>query len=111
MTERMLGAISNPNMDILGHCTDASSPAAVDRNPTSITKPYSPHAETMTSPLRSTRARSERTLPATSYGSRSRSMPLLIDTDGHAPEQLAWQYIGCDRAAECGVTEDRVITK
>jgi putative hydrolase len=32
-----------------------------------------------------------------------------IDTDAHAPGQLEWQYIGCDRAAECGVTEDRVI--
>ena len=31
-----------------------------------------------------------------------------IDTDAHAPGQLDWQYIGCDRAAECG-TEDRVI--
>jgi hypothetical protein len=27
--------------------------------------------------------------------------------DGHLI--LLWQYIGCDRAAECGVTEDRVI--
>ena len=32
-----------------------------------------------------------------------------IDTDAHARGQLEWQYIGCDRAAECGVTEDRVI--
>jgi putative hydrolase len=32
-----------------------------------------------------------------------------IDTDAHAPGQLEWQYIGCNRAAECGVTEDRVI--
>ena len=32
-----------------------------------------------------------------------------IDTDAHAPGQLEWQYIGCDRAAESGVTEDRVI--
>ena len=32
-----------------------------------------------------------------------------IDTDAHAPGQLEWQYIGCDRAAECGVTTDRVI--
>jgi putative hydrolase len=32
-----------------------------------------------------------------------------VDTDAHAPGQLEWQYIGCDRAAECGVTADRVI--
>ena len=32
-----------------------------------------------------------------------------IDTDAHAPAQLEWQYIGCDRAAECGITADQVI--
>ena len=32
-----------------------------------------------------------------------------IDTDAHASSQLDWQYIGCDRAAQCGVTSDRVI--
>ena len=32
-----------------------------------------------------------------------------IDTDAHAPGQLEWQYIGCDRAAEGGVTADRVV--
>jgi hypothetical protein len=32
-----------------------------------------------------------------------------IDTDAHAPAQLEWQYIGCDSAAECGVTEGHVI--
>jgi putative hydrolase len=32
-----------------------------------------------------------------------------IDTDAHAPGQLAWQPYGATRAAECGLTPDRVV--
>ncbi|MFE6856110.1 histidinol phosphatase, partial [Streptomyces sp. NPDC057674] len=32
-----------------------------------------------------------------------------VDTDAHAPGQLEWQILGCARAEECGVPEDRVI--
>jgi putative hydrolase len=34
---------------------------------------------------------------------------LSIDTDAHAPGQLDWQVIGCERAAACGVPVDSVI--
>jgi putative hydrolase len=33
-----------------------------------------------------------------------------LDTDAHAPGQLAWQDYGCERAAAAGVPPDRVIT-
>ena len=32
-----------------------------------------------------------------------------IDTDAHAPGQLDWQMVGCERAAACGVAADTVI--
>jgi putative hydrolase len=32
-----------------------------------------------------------------------------IDTDAHAPGQLDWQMVGCERAATCGVAADMVI--
>ncbi|HEX5368130.1 MAG TPA: PHP domain-containing protein, partial [Dehalococcoidia bacterium] len=32
-----------------------------------------------------------------------------IDSDAHTPGQLAWQYFGCEHAASCGLTRDRVI--
>jgi putative hydrolase len=32
-----------------------------------------------------------------------------IDTDAHAPGQLDWLGYGCERAALCGVTADRVV--
>ncbi len=32
-----------------------------------------------------------------------------IDTDAHAPGQLDWQLLGCERAVECGVPAERVV--
>ena len=32
-----------------------------------------------------------------------------IDSDAHAPGQLDWQHLGCERAHLCGVTPDRVV--
>jgi putative hydrolase len=34
---------------------------------------------------------------------------VAIDTDAHAPGQLSWQSIGCERAYLCGVRPDRVV--
>jgi putative hydrolase len=110
MTKRMLAAIEDPNMDILGHCTGR---IVVGRG-----RPQSEfdHAAVFTTCRDNDVAveinsRPERKDPprnllklALDIGCR-----FSIDTDAHAPGQLEWQYIGCDRAAECGVTEDRVI--
>jgi putative hydrolase len=110
MTKRMLAAIEDPNMDILGHCTGR---IVVGRG-----RPQSEfdHAAVFTACRDNDVAveinsRPERKDPprnllklAVDIGCR-----FSIDTDAHAPGQLEWQYIGCDRAAECGVTQDRVI--
>ena len=110
MTKRMLAAIEDPNMDILGHCTGR---IVVGRG-----RPQSEfdHAAVFTACRDNDVAveinsRPERKDPprdllklAVDIGCR-----FSIDTDAHAPGQLEWQYIGCDRAVECGVTEDRVI--
>ncbi|HET9301946.1 MAG TPA: PHP domain-containing protein, partial [Propionibacteriaceae bacterium] len=110
MTKRMLTAIEDPNMDILGHCTGR---IVVGRG-----RPQSEfdHAAVFTACRDNDVAveinsRPERRDPprnllklAVDIGCR-----FSIDTDAHAPGQLEWQYIGCDRAAECGVTADRVI--
>jgi putative hydrolase len=110
MTKRMLAAIEDPNMDILGHCTGrivvgrgrpqsefdhAAVFAACKDNDVAV--------EINSRPERKDPPRNLVRL-AVEIGCR-----FSIDTDAHAPNQLEWQYIGCDRAAECGVTEDRVI--
>jgi putative hydrolase len=110
MTKRMLAAIDDPNMDVLGHCTGR---IVVGRG-----RPQSEfdHAAVFAACRDNDVAveincRPERKDPprdllklAVDIGCR-----FSIDTDAHAPAQIGWQYIGCDRAAESGVTEDRVI--
>ncbi|HJY46722.1 MAG TPA: PHP domain-containing protein [Propionibacteriaceae bacterium] len=110
MTKRMLAAIEDPNMDILGHCTGR---IVVGRGrPQSEFDHESVFAACRDNDVAvEINSRPERKDPprnllklAVDIGCR-----FSIDTDAHAPGQLEWQYIGCDRAAECGVTEDRVI--
>jgi putative hydrolase len=110
MTKRMLAAIENPNMDILGHCTGRI--VAGRGRPQSEFDPAAVFAACRDNDVAvEINCRPERKDPprdllklAVDVGCR-----FSIDTDAHAPGQLEWQYIGCDRAAESGVTEDRVI--
>lgn len=110
MTRRMLTAIADPHLDILGHCTGR---IVVGRG-----RPQSEFdAEAVFTACRDNdvaveiNSRPERKDPpmdllrlAAGLGCR-----FSIDTDAHAPGQLEWQYIGCDRAAEAGITQDRVV--
>ena len=110
MTKRMLAAIENPNMDILGHCTGRivvgrGRPQSEFDHETVFTacRDNGVAVEINSRPERKDPPRNLLKL-AVDIGCR-----FSIDTDAHAPGQLEWQYIGCDRAAECGVTDDRVI--
>ncbi|MFI8420020.1 PHP domain-containing protein [Streptomyces sp. NPDC085479] len=111
MTRRMERAVRDPLMDVLGHCTgrlvaggrlrpesefDAERVfAACVEAGTAVEINSRP--ERLDPPRRLLRLAVE----AGAY--------LAIDTDAHAPGQLAWQILGCARAEECGVPADRVI--
>ena len=106
----MVAAISNPHTDVLGHCTGrmvkgkgrpesefeaevvfaacAQFDVAVEVN----SRP-----ERLDPPKRLLRL-------AIEAGCR-----VAIDTDAHAPGQLSWQHLGCERAHLTGVTPDRVV--
>ena len=110
MTRRMVVAIANPHADVLGHCTgryvvgrgrpqsefDAEIVfRACERFDTAV----------------EINSRPERLDPpndllelAVKLGCR-----FAINTDAHAPGQLEWQPYGADKAAETGVTIDRVV--
>ena len=110
MTKRMLAAIEDPNMDILGHCTGRivvgrGRPESEFDHQAVFTacRDNDVAVEINSRPERKDPPRNLLKL-AVDIGCR-----FSIDTDAHAPGQLEWQYIGCDRAAQCGVTEDRVI--
>jgi putative hydrolase len=110
MTKRMLTAVEDPNLDILGHCTGrivvgrGRPQSGFDHD--AVFAACRDHDVAVEINCRPERKDPPRDLlkRAVDLGCR-----FSINTDAHAPDQLEWQYIGCDRAAECGVTADQVI--
>jgi putative hydrolase len=109
MTRRMVMAIANPHMDILGHCTGRY---VVGKN-----RPESEFdAELVFEACRhfgkavEINSRPERLDPPRRLLRLAEEMECVftIDSDAHAPGQMDWQPYGCDRAVQCGVTPDRV---
>jgi putative hydrolase len=111
MTARMLRAVRNPNVDILGHCTGR---IVVGRGrPESrfdAAAVFAACAETGTAV--EINARPERLDPpdellalAADAGCR-----FSIDSDAHAPGQLAWLVNGARKAVACGLDPDRIVT-
>jgi len=110
MTRRMITAIANPHTDVLGHCTG--------RYVTGRGRPQSEFdAELVFRACEQfetaveINSRPERLDPpndlltlAVKLGCR-----FAINTDAHAPGQLEWQPYGAAKAAETGVTIDRVV--
>jgi putative hydrolase len=111
MTERMLTAIENPHVDVLGHCTgrmvagNRKRPGSqFDANAVfAACAEYGVAVEVNSRPERLDPPRPllRKALAA--------GCSFTIDTDAHAPGQLDWLRNGCERAAECEVTADRVL--
>ena len=110
MTRRMVTAMANPHMDVLGHCTGR---LVVGRG-----RPESDFDhELVFEACRQfgvaieINSRPERLDPPRRLLSLALEMgcEFSIDTDAHAPGQLDWQLYGCERAEECGVPPERVI--
>ncbi|MFD3538964.1 PHP domain-containing protein [Streptomyces sp. NPDC058662] len=111
MTRRLLAAVRNPLTDVLGHCTG--------RLVTGRTRPESQFdAEAVFAACAEAgtaveiNSRPERLDPPRRLLRLAVAAGTLfaIDTDAHAPGQLDWQILGCERAAECGVPPERVVT-
>jgi putative hydrolase len=115
MTPRMITAIANPHLDILGHCTGRNVTtsgrggrlrpestfdaelvfAACARFDVAVEINCRP--ERLDPPKRLLRL-------AVEAGCR-----FSVDTDAHAPGQLDWQPYGCERAAACGVPVETIV--
>ncbi len=115
MTARMVAAVSNPHTDVLGHCTgrqvlghgrggkgrpesdfDAELVfAACARFGVAVEVNSRP--ERLDPPKRLLRLALEA------------GCSVAIDTDAHAPGQLDWQHLGCERAHLCGVRPEQVV--
>ncbi|MEU4685457.1 PHP domain-containing protein [Streptomyces xinghaiensis] len=110
MTRRMVRAVRNPLVDVLGHCTGrllsgrGRPPSRFDPE-----KVFAACAESGTAV--EINCRPERLDPPRALLRRAVDAGVLfsIDTDAHAPGQLDWQPYGCARAEECGVPAGRVV--
>src|SRR5439155_18131354 len=118
MTPRMVTAIANPHVDILGHCTGRLLRGTPGESRRPSRRPESEfEAELVFEACRrfgvavEINSRPERLDPPRRLLRLAVEMGCVfsIDTDAHAPGQLTWQPYGCARAEECGVTADRVV--
>ena len=110
MTSRMIAAIENPHVDILGHCTG--------RRIVGRPRPQSDFdheavfaACAATGTAVEINSRPDRRDPpldllriAAAAGCR-----FSIDSDAHAPGQLSWLRLGCEQATEAGIPSATVV--
>jgi len=115
MTRRMVTAIANPHVDVLGHCTGRIVKAGGRRGGLRPGSDFEAevvfHACQRFDVAVEINSRPERLDPpkrllrlAMEAGCR-----FALDSDAHAPGQLAWQPYGCERAAACGVHPDKIV--
>ncbi len=110
MTKRMVVALANPNVDILGHCTGR---LVVGKG-----RPESTFDEEM---IVQAAKRFDKAIEINSRPERldpprrilrmmvDEEVKTSIDSDAHAPGQLHWQPFGCDRAVEEGIDASQVV--
>jgi putative hydrolase len=111
MTRRMVSALADPNLDILGHCTGRMKAGRRNRPPSTFDADIVFAAATRFDKAIEVNSRPERLDPpkrllrlAVEAGCR-----LSIDSDAHTLGQLSWLRNGCERAFLCGVTAPMVV--
>jgi len=121
MTRRMVTAIANPHLDILGHMTGrkvAATGAGDSGHRAGRTRPPSDFdlEKVLAAVVEHDKAieincRPDRLDPPKRMLTRAleAGCRFSIDTDAHAPGQLDWLRFGCERAALCGVPAERVV--
>ncbi len=113
MTERMVTAVRNPHVDVLGHCTGRLLTGRGGRgrpesefDPEAVFRACREHGVAV-----EINCRPERRDPPGRLLRLAAEVGCLfsIDTDAHAPGQLDWLENGCVRAEPYGITPDRVV--
>ena len=110
MTRRMVFAVSNPNVDVLGHCTGRRV-LGRGRPQSSFDAEAVFGACAVNGTAVEINSRPDRQDPpedllrlAVSAGCRT-----AIDSDAHAPGQLSWLRFGCAQAVEADVPSSSVV--
>jgi putative hydrolase len=110
MTRRMVRAVANPNVDVLGHCTGRKI-VGTGRRPSAFDAELVFAACARFDTAVEINCRPERRDPpeellelAMEWGCK-----VAIDTDAHAPGQMEWQNWGCDQAARLGIAAEAIV--
>lgn len=111
MTRRMVAALANPHLDILGHITGRMKTRRRDRPESTFDPEIVFAAAARFGKAIEINSRPERLDPpkrllrlAVEAGCR-----VAIDSDAHSPGQLFWLGNGCERAFLCGVTPEMIV--
>ena len=112
MTRRMVAAVRNPFTNVLGHCTGRlvtggrGTRAQSQFDARAVFAACAEHDVAV-----EINARPERRDPPTALLEQARDAGCLfsIDSDAHAPGQLDFQVLGCERAEEAGIDPDRIV--
>ena len=121
MTKRMLAAIENPHLDILGHCTGRKIATGDGGDRAHRGGRGRPESEFDADEVFAACVEYDKAVEINSRPDRldppkrllrralEAGCSFTIDTDAHAPGQLDWLGNGCERAALCGVEANRII--
>ena len=112
MTKRMIGAVRNPRTNVLGHCTGrlvtggrgTRAQSAFDAR--AVFEACAEHDVAV-----EINSRPERRDPPSDLLALARDAGCVfsIDSDAHAPGQLDFLVLGCERAEEAGIDAERIV--
>ena len=113
MTRRMVAAVSNPRVDVLGHCTGRLVTGSRGTRPQSefdaraVFEACAEHGTAV-----EINSRPERCDPPDELIELAMEVGCLfaIDSDAHAPGQLEMKAYGAERAERLGIDPERIIT-
>ena len=112
MTRRMIAAIANPRMNVLGHCTGRLVTGNRGVRPGSKFDARAVFEACVEHDVAvEINSRPERRDPPTALLELARDIGcrFSIDSDAHAPGQLDFLVYGCERAEAAGIDPDRIV--
>ncbi len=113
MTRRMVAAVRNPRVNVLGHCTGRMVTGSRGTRPQSEFDAQAVFEACLESNTAvEINARPEREDPPDDLIELARDIgcTFTIDSDAHAPGQLDFKALGCERAERLGIPAERIVT-
>jgi putative hydrolase len=113
MTRRMVNAVANPHTDVLGHCTGRLvTGGRGTRGESQFDAEVVFEACRQFGVAVEINSRPERQDPPDDLIELARDIgcTFTIDSDAHAPGQLDFKALGCERAERLGIPAERIVT-